>query len=208
MLAKIIAYGPDRDTALHRLRAAIERTSVLGVRTNTRFLSRLLAHEDVRAGRLDTGLVESALAELVDTETPDTVAVTAALLAQAALEPADDAWVDPFSVPSGWRLGEPAWTVHRFRLDGQDPVTVRVRGRGRDTRVRVGTAEALPAHLMRCDAETVQVTFDGITETFRHAQSPDGVRWFVTWLSCVGGWCRTTRSRPDRARRAEPATAH
>ncbi|WP_175417785.1 acetyl-CoA carboxylase biotin carboxylase subunit, partial [Streptomyces sp. SolWspMP-sol7th] len=44
MLAKIIAYGPDRDTALRRLRGALSRTVTLGVQTNAGFLRRLLAH--------------------------------------------------------------------------------------------------------------------------------------------------------------------
>lgn len=44
MLAKVIAHGPDRATALRRLRAALAGTSVLGLETNTGFLRRLLAH--------------------------------------------------------------------------------------------------------------------------------------------------------------------
>lgn len=58
MLSKVIAYGPDRATALRRLRAALAGTEVLGVPTNAGFLRRLLAHPAVVAGDLDTGLVE------------------------------------------------------------------------------------------------------------------------------------------------------
>ena len=58
MLAKVIAYGPDRATALRRLRAALADTVTLGVATNAGFLRRLLAHPAVVAGELDTGLVE------------------------------------------------------------------------------------------------------------------------------------------------------
>lgn len=57
--------GPTRDVVLRRLDAALADTVVLGVGTNTAFLRRLLAHPDVRAGRLDTGLVERALDALV-----------------------------------------------------------------------------------------------------------------------------------------------
>ena len=136
MLAKVIAHGPDRPTALRRLRAALAGTTVLGVDTNTGFLRRLLAHPDVAAGALDTGLVERAAASLVPREIPEEVYGAAALLRQAALEApsapspsgADSGWTDPFSVPSGWRLGgEPAWTVHHLRAPGHDPVAVRVR---------------------------------------------------------------------------------
>ena len=58
MLSKVIAYGPDRATALRRLRAALAETVTLGVQTNAGFLRRLLAHPAVVAGELDTGLVE------------------------------------------------------------------------------------------------------------------------------------------------------
>jgi len=58
MLSKVIAYGPDRPTALRRLRAALAENCTLGVTTNAGYLRRLLAHPDVVAGRLDTGLVE------------------------------------------------------------------------------------------------------------------------------------------------------
>ena len=61
MLSKVIAWGPDRTTALARLDRALADTVVLGVGTNTAFLRRLLRHDDVRAGRLDTGLVEREL---------------------------------------------------------------------------------------------------------------------------------------------------
>ncbi|MGW2188732.1 acetyl/propionyl/methylcrotonyl-CoA carboxylase subunit alpha [Streptomyces sp. NPDC001719] len=148
MLAKVIAYGPDRATALRRLRAALAETVVLGVDTNAGFLRRLLAHPAVVAGALDTGLVDRDAATLVRSEVPDEVYATGALLRQAALEPGASggagpalrptAWVDPFSLPTGWRLGgEPAWTVHHLRCAGQDPVTVRVRGQAADAVVEL-----------------------------------------------------------------------
>jgi acetyl-CoA/propionyl-CoA carboxylase biotin carboxyl carrier protein len=62
MLGKVIAWGPDRATALRRLDRALADTVVLGVTTNTSFLRALLADPDVRAGRLDTGLVERIVA--------------------------------------------------------------------------------------------------------------------------------------------------
>src|SRR5690606_1889209 len=54
------------------------------------------------------------------------------VLAAAALDRHLDlvATSDPanrFTIPDGWRLGEPAWTVWRLHSPGSDPVTVRVR---------------------------------------------------------------------------------
>jgi acetyl-CoA/propionyl-CoA carboxylase biotin carboxyl carrier protein len=128
MLSKVIAYGPDRATALRKLRAALAETVTLGVQTNAGFLRRLLAHPAVVAGALDTGLVEREAEGLVPADVPQEVYAAAALLRQAALGAEGPGWVDPFSVPDGWRLGgERAWTAHHLRVAGHDPCTVRVR---------------------------------------------------------------------------------
>ncbi|MFJ4160708.1 acetyl/propionyl/methylcrotonyl-CoA carboxylase subunit alpha [Microbacterium testaceum] len=58
MIAKVIAHGPDRETALARLDAALADTIVLGVDTNIIDLRALLADPAVRAGDLDTGLLD------------------------------------------------------------------------------------------------------------------------------------------------------
>ncbi len=65
MLSKVVAWGPDRTTALARLDRALAETVVLGFQTNINFLRALLGHPDVRSGNLDTGLVERELPALV-----------------------------------------------------------------------------------------------------------------------------------------------
>ncbi|WP_231919173.1 acetyl/propionyl/methylcrotonyl-CoA carboxylase subunit alpha [Microterricola viridarii] len=57
MLAKVIAWAPDRASALARLDAALAHTVILGVDTNLAFLRGLLADPAVQAGALDTGLI-------------------------------------------------------------------------------------------------------------------------------------------------------
>ncbi|PZH11337.1 acetyl/propionyl-CoA carboxylase subunit alpha [Streptomyces sp. NTH33] len=187
MLSKVIAYGPDRATALRKLRAALTRTVTLGVQTNAGFLRRLLAHPAVVAGELDTGLVERVVDELVATDVPEEVYTAAALLRQAALGPARaTGWVDPFSVADGWRLGgESAWTVHPLRVPGHEPVTVRVRS------MPDGGIEVLPdgadrprrgsGGLPPRAGDDGRFTFrlDGVVHTF--AALPDG-----TWLGRDG----------------------
>jgi len=61
MIAKVIAYGPDRATALMRLDRALAETVVLGVETNIAFLRRLCTNNRVVAGDLDTGLIDTLL---------------------------------------------------------------------------------------------------------------------------------------------------
>ncbi|MYV64325.1 ATP-grasp domain-containing protein [Streptomyces sp. SID4931] len=126
MLSKVIAYGPDRATAIRKLRAALADTVILGVPTNAGFLRRLLAHPDVVAGTLDTGLVEREAEGLVPDGVPDEVYAAGAAVRLDALAPRPDAggWTDPFSVPSGWRTGGVrAPLVFPLRVPGADPVT-------------------------------------------------------------------------------------
>ncbi|MEV0277308.1 biotin carboxylase N-terminal domain-containing protein [Streptomyces sp. NPDC050610] len=197
MLAKVIAYGPDRPTALRRLRAALAETTILGVDTNTGFLRRLLAHPEVAAGTMDTGLVDRDAHTLVPRGVPDEVYAASALLRQAALRPAqgtagaedDDrptGWTDPFSVPSGWRLGgEAAWTVHHLRVPGHAPVAVRVRGLADAAEVLIdapdtgtadaGTAETGTANTETADTETADTeTADAGTAVAARLTARDG----------------------------------
>ncbi|WP_405772172.1 ATP-grasp domain-containing protein [Actinacidiphila glaucinigra] len=183
MLAKVIAYGPDRPTALRRLRAALAGTTVLGLETNTGFLRRLLAHPDVVSGEMDTGLIDRELAGLVPSEVPAEVYAAAALLRRSALEPAAGGWTDPFSVPSGWRLGgEPAWTDHWLRVSGTDAVRVRTRGPAGDAEVRVGDDAPLRARLLPETGQRITVEWDGVTHAFDHAGDwlgRDGDGWHL-----------------------------
>ncbi|HKN56619.1 MAG TPA: biotin carboxylase N-terminal domain-containing protein, partial [Amycolatopsis sp.] len=103
MLAKVIAWGPDRAAALHRLDLALADTALLGIGTNIAFLRGLLADGDVRAGRLDTELVDRRLSTLVSSDVPAEFFVAAALDRLLELQPSESI-VDPWVVPDGWRL--------------------------------------------------------------------------------------------------------
>ncbi|MGW0997578.1 ATP-binding protein [Streptomyces sp. NPDC002523] len=166
MLSKVIAYGPDRATALRRLRAALAETVTLGVPTNAGFLRRLLAHPAVVSGEMDTGLVERVVDELVPTDVPEAVYEAAAAVRLDALRPpAGQEWVDPFSVPSGWRLGgRPKPVAFPLQVPGLEPVAHAVRG------------ESTLAD------DRVSVTLDGVRHSFRRAGDwigRDGDAWQV-----------------------------
>jgi acetyl-CoA/propionyl-CoA carboxylase biotin carboxyl carrier protein len=165
MLSKVIAYGPDRATALRKLRAALAETVTLGVQTNAGFLRRLLTHPAVVAGELDTGLVERVVDDLVATDVPDEVYEAAAAVRLEALRPREEGWTDPFSVPSGWRLGGSGFTKPvGFPLRVQEPVAYVPRG----------------THTVTDDK--VAVTLDGVRHTFHRAGDwvgRDGDAWHV-----------------------------
>ncbi|WP_035799767.1 acetyl/propionyl/methylcrotonyl-CoA carboxylase subunit alpha [Kitasatospora mediocidica] len=94
MIAKLIARGPDRPTALRRLVDAIDGTSVLGLTTNLGFLADLLQEPRVVAGRLDTHLVDG----LVERATrPDRSAQATACAAAMEIPPTGDADASPWS---------------------------------------------------------------------------------------------------------------
>ncbi|MFE1336199.1 acetyl/propionyl/methylcrotonyl-CoA carboxylase subunit alpha [Streptomyces sp. NPDC058733] len=163
MLSKVIAYGPDRATALRKLRAALAETVTLGVQTNAGFLQRLLAHPAVVSGDLDTGLVERVVDGLVPADVPEEVYEAAAAVRLEALRPSGEGWVDPFSVPSGWRMGGTPKPVS-FPLRVTEPVEYTPRG----------------THTVTED--TVAVTLDGVRHTFHRAADwlgRDGDAWHV-----------------------------
>ncbi|WP_328413828.1 acetyl/propionyl/methylcrotonyl-CoA carboxylase subunit alpha [Streptomyces violaceus] len=163
MLSKVIAYGPDRATALRKLRSALAETVTLGVQTNAGFLRRLLAHPAVIAGDLDTGLVEREVEGLIPTDVPEEVYEAAAAVRLDALTPEPGGWTDPFSLPTGWRLGG-ARKPPAFPLRVQDPLEYTPRGTAAVT------------------GDRVAVTLDGVRHTFHRAADwlgRDGDAWHV-----------------------------
>jgi acetyl-CoA/propionyl-CoA carboxylase biotin carboxyl carrier protein len=179
MLAKLIAHGADRAESLRRLDAALRDTVLLGLDTNIGFLRALLADDDVRAARLDTGLVGRRGGAWTAAELPADVLVAAAAHAMLELEPTGPV-VDPFDVPGGWRVGEPAWTTWRMLVSGHDPVPVRVRGRAAAAEAAVGDADPVPV-TGRWAGDALAVTLGGVTRSYAWAQ--DGA---VLWLGRDG----------------------
>jgi 3-methylcrotonyl-CoA carboxylase alpha subunit len=114
LLAKLVVSGETRAAALARLERALSEFAVLGIPTNIAFLLALVRHADVRAGRLDTGLLDRVLDEVLAASRADDLppeVAAAALLpsltrrsgpgaASATNGPPPS---DPWSVLTGWR---------------------------------------------------------------------------------------------------------
>ena len=62
MIAKLVAFGRDRDEALDRLERALDRYTVRGVATNLSFLAALVRHRAFRAGELSTSFIDEHFA--------------------------------------------------------------------------------------------------------------------------------------------------
>jgi acetyl-CoA carboxylase biotin carboxylase subunit len=65
LLGKVIAHGPDRATALARLRVALAETRIEGVATSVSFLADVLADPEFANGGVDTGFLPRYLARSV-----------------------------------------------------------------------------------------------------------------------------------------------
>jgi acetyl-CoA/propionyl-CoA carboxylase biotin carboxyl carrier protein len=139
MLAKVVAWGPDRTTAFARLRHALAETVIFGVVTNVGFLGRLVASPDVLAGDLDTGLIERDVDALVTTEPSKEALALYALSWLQRLTPPGPI-KDPWTTLTGWRGGG------RSR-----PVSLRVRSG--DAVISVTISGTLDAALVRLDGD-------------------------------------------------------
>jgi acetyl-CoA/propionyl-CoA carboxylase, biotin carboxylase, biotin carboxyl carrier protein len=174
MLAKVIAHGADRASALRSLERALGSTAVLGVVTNVDFLRFLLADPDVTAGRLDTGLLDRRLADFTPRVPSDDELIAAA--AYRWLNTWHCATDDLWTVPSGWRLGQRAATSIRLTA-GERTDHVRITGRPQDATVTVedGESRTLTAGL---DDNALTVTLDGLRSVYTVAAA-DGRIWLA-----------------------------
>jgi len=172
MLSKVIAHGVDRPTALRSLDRALSDTAVLGVGTNIEFLRFLLADADVAAGRLDTGLIDRT----VFTADPPGDEAFIAAAAYRWLRLWAEAGADPWDVPTGWRVGEPAPTSIRLRSGARtDHVHITGTPDHAVAQVEDGQSRSLSAQL---SGDVLSVTVDGLRATYTVATSGHQI-WLV-----------------------------
>jgi len=109
LMAKLIVWGPDRETAVARMRRALSEYHVAGVRTTIPVLEHIMEHPDFVAGRLSTAFIDRLmLAERAEAAgARRSVAIIAAAL--AAYEQAGRRAPLPSAGPSPWaQSGRPA----------------------------------------------------------------------------------------------------
>ncbi|GAB3557852.1 acetyl/propionyl/methylcrotonyl-CoA carboxylase subunit alpha [Spelaeicoccus albus] len=181
MLAKVIAYAPDRAGALAKLDKALSDTAMPGVVTNIDFLRFLLADEDVRAGRLRTTLIDDRLPGF-SAPSPPPEAWAAAALAKAgtiARAGAGSLWAGP----DGWRVGAHAGLACVFESAGGRR-TVHVHGdpARADALVRIDDDEPVRARL-----DSDGLVWAGVRSGVSVDNGPDGV-----WVTMRTGTFRLT----------------
>jgi len=170
MLSKVIAHGTDRDEALAKLDAALAQTMVLGVQTNIEFLRFLLADKRVRAGDLDTGLLDERVADFAPLPAPDDVLAAGGLYRQWALSLRGlRAAGNPWAVPTGFRVGGAAAPVRTAMRTPLRSETVSVWGLPEAARVQVGDGETHSASA-QVERALMSVTLDGLRREYRWAE--------------------------------------
>ncbi len=107
MIAKVIAHGADRQSAIDRLVGALDATIVEGVRTNRAFLARLVDHASFRDGDVDTGFIARHAESLKPpTDIPDRVLALAALTRVGGYNPPSAQTM--FERAGAWRMNLPS----------------------------------------------------------------------------------------------------
>jgi 3-methylcrotonyl-CoA carboxylase alpha subunit len=108
MIAKVIAYGEDREEAREMLSEMLEDSAIWPVKTNSAFLIAALDHPDFVAGTVDTGLIGRDGDSMTAEPMPSEQALTNAAMAMV-----------PRSLQAGFRLNAPDVRTAPFLLDGK-----------------------------------------------------------------------------------------
>lgn len=118
MIAKVVAWGEDREEARELLSEMLEDSAIWPVKTNSAFLINALDHPDFVAGTVDTGLIGRDGDAMTEEPVPTGHALTSAAMAMV-----------PHSLQSGFRLNAPDVRSAPFLLDGK-PVSIELHGPG------------------------------------------------------------------------------
>jgi propionyl-CoA carboxylase alpha chain len=127
LLAKLIAWAPDRGQAARRLAAALARARIHGLVTNRDLLVRVLRHPAFRSGETTTGFFTRHWPELVEPrEEPDVRRLSALAAALADAAATRDRAAVLAGLPSGWR-NLPSGPQRRSYLVGGERLEVAYR---------------------------------------------------------------------------------
>ncbi len=132
MIAKLIVWDKDRDSALRQMKSALLDYQILGLSTNLEFLSKLFSAPAFAKADLDTGFIEKNESDLfIDKESngnmpPNEVLALTCLYEllqiKSTIKAAQLATADPFSpwgVGDGWQLNQDNFNSIDLEVNGQ-----------------------------------------------------------------------------------------
>ena len=160
MLAKVIAFGPDRATAARRLASAIEDIQLVGVNTNKRFLLNVLRHPAFINAEATTAFIEQHFTEHASTQN---TALAIGTLARAAMI--------YFQHPS---FGQPSWSsaapqVYHFTLKINEQAHAVQIQKQEDSYLVKSEAQETELILVSHGANQAVVIEEGIRQGFSYA---------------------------------------
>ncbi len=118
MIAKLVVHAESRDAALRKMQLALVNTHAGGSITNINFLAELCCHTDFMQGRVDTGLIERELDQLVSGSVPADSVIALAALGGAGL-------IGGSSALSGFSLWESLTQTIQIQPLGAESISVR-----------------------------------------------------------------------------------
>ena len=118
MIAKLVVHAESRDAALRKMQRALVNTHAGGSITNINFLAELCCHTDFMQGRVDTGLIERELDQLVSGSVPADSVIALAALGGAGL-------IGGSSALSGFSLWESLTQTIQIQPLGAESISVR-----------------------------------------------------------------------------------
>jgi 3-methylcrotonyl-CoA carboxylase alpha subunit len=181
MIAKIIAHAPDRAAALTLLGQSLDATRIAGSTTNLAFLAALTRHSDVRAGKVDTGLIARDLGLLTARPAlPPEVPALAALAALNLLDPPTGA--DPWQALTGWRAWSSAESFVTLDHRGEThALKVELHGQRR-FRVTDG-AQVIPLTILDHQGGDIRFESEGLIRSAGLARTADAITVFLDGAS-------------------------
>jgi len=169
LLGKVIVWAPSRTEAAGKLAGALERIYCAGVRTNERWLARVLTAPEFLQARHSIAFLEAHGKQFSAGAHPDPVeerraAAFGALAVQAAASaPAvgERAAMNPWAAVDGFTPNLPATVQFTLLLRGQQHAIAIESGPGDQTMIAVDDTSISVAHVVRAGG-TVTATLDGL----------------------------------------------
>jgi len=130
MIAKLIVWDKDRDSALRQMKAALLDYQILGLSTNLEFLSKLFSAPAFAREELDTGFIEKNESDLFlnkDENSPPSEVMALACLYEllqikATAKAVQSATADPSSpwgIGDGWQLNQDNFNSIDLEVNGK-----------------------------------------------------------------------------------------
>jgi 3-methylcrotonyl-CoA carboxylase alpha subunit/acetyl-CoA/propionyl-CoA carboxylase biotin carboxyl carrier protein len=142
MLGKVIAHGPDRESARLALVAALDDTAILGLTTNAGFLRALVASDEFRDATIDTSWLDDHEVPAPDADVPRVMA----------------AWVS--AMLAAFDTGHP-FQADGFRLGGPPAPTLVELDRDVVVDRAAGTVDGVPVRQLSGEDHVLELEIDG-----------------------------------------------